>query len=100
MKKKTTLANDMPSNLIDRIRDSINQYTGFKGRYGYYHDNYMEGKYEVHLHKFKRKGVLSRSKLQDICDHLKEEGFYGFQPTSEDAESYSGIVRYHKVKVK
>lgn len=96
---KTTLEEDMSQGLIYKIYDTINEYTGFNGRFHYYHDSYEKDGYTVHLHKFKRKGILSYNKLKDLCNHLEEEGFFGFQPTSPKREKYSGIIRYHKVKL-
>lgn len=97
---KQTLQEDMSQGLIYKIYDAINEYTGFEGRFHYYHDTYEKGGYTVHVHKFKRKGILSYDKLKQLCDHLEQEGFFGFQPTSTKRETYSGIVRYHKVKIK
>jgi hypothetical protein len=96
---KATLEQDMTKGLIFKIYDAINDYTGHEGRFHYYHDSYEKDGYTVHLHKFKQRGILSRKKLQDLCNHLEEEGIFGFQPTSPKREKYSGVVRYHKVKI-
>ncbi len=80
------------------IYDILNKHT--VKRFTYYHDTYIDGDYTVHMHKFKRKGIVSYKRLKELCDHLEQEGIYGFQPTSAKTERYSGIVLYHKVKNK
>lgn len=100
MKKKTTrytLEQDMPYSLIDSLQKAIKECVNVKKKFYYWHDQYPEGRHTMHVHKLKCPAVLSRSTLYKICDHLKELGFYGFQPTSEDAENWSGIARYYKV---
>jgi len=96
---KRTLEEDMSQGLIYKIYNIINDYTGHTGKFYYYHDSYEKDGYVNHLHKFKRKGILSYNKLKDLCNHLEQEGICGFQPTSPKREKYSGIVRYHKVKI-
>lgn len=99
-KHKQTLQEDMSSGLINKVQYTINQYTGQSSRFYYYHDSYKKDGCIVHMHKFKRKGILSHNELQELCQHLDQQGFYGFKPTSTKTEQYSGIVRYHKVKSK
>jgi|688.fasta_scaffold224711_4 hypothetical protein len=100
MKKKTnrSLKEDMSPSLIDSIQKAIKESVSIKKKFYYWHDRYPEGKYTVHVHKFKCPAVLSRSTLYKICDHLEELGFYGFQPTSESTENWSGVTRYCKTK--
>lgn len=100
MKKKTkyTLDQDMPYSLIDSLQKAIKECVNIKQKFYYWHDKDPKGRYMLHIHKLKCPTVLSRSTLYKICDHLEELGFYGFQPTSEDAENWSGIARYHKAR--
>lgn len=98
MKRKQTLEEDMSLKFIHLIYGILNMYT--VKRFTYYHDSYVEGNYIVHMHKFKRKGIVSQKRLRELCQHLKDHGIDGFQPTSQKTESYSGIVKYHKVKIK
>ena len=99
MKKKTkhTLKEDMSPGLIDSIQKAIKESVSIKKKFYYWHDKYRDGKHTVHVHKFKCPAVLSINTLNRVCNHLEDLGFYGFQPTSEKVESWSGIARYHKV---
>ena len=98
MKKKTnrSLKEDMSQSLIDSVQKAIRESISIKKKFYYWHDEYPEGKYTVHVHKFKCPAVLSINTLNRVCNHLEDLGFYGFKPTSEKAESWSGIARYYK----
>jgi hypothetical protein len=98
MKTKTTLTEDMSLKFIHLIYGIINKHT--VNRFTYYHDSYIDKGCMVHMHKFKRKGIVSYKKLKELCNYLEQEGISGFQPTSAKTERYSGIVLYHKVKLK
>jgi hypothetical protein len=96
MSIKRTLEEDMSLRFVHLIYDILNKHT--VKRFTYYHDSYVEDDVTVHMHKFKRKGIVSFKRLKELCNHLEQEGIKGFKPTSAKTESYSGIVLYHKVK--
>lgn len=100
MKKKTkyTLDQDMPYSLIDSIQSAIKDCVNVKKKFYYWHDQYPEGRYTMHVHKLKCPAILSYKTLRKICDYLEGLDFYGFQPTSEKTETWSGIARYYKAK--
>ena len=100
MNTKRTLEEDMSLKFVHLIYGIINEHTEKRKAFVYYHDSYVDGDCTVHMHKFKRKGIVSYKKLKELCDHLEQEGINGFQPTSAKTERYSGIVLYHKVKNK
>lgn len=97
MKKNNTLEQDMSLRFVHHIYGLINEFT--IKRYTYYHDSYIEGNCVVHMHKFKRQGVVRQTKLKELCKHLELNGIHGFKPTSKKTESHSGIVLYHKVRL-
>jgi hypothetical protein len=96
-KTKQTLAEDMSNKFIHLIYDILKKNS--RHHFTYYHDTYIKGKYEVHMHKFKTLGIMPDSELEWLCNQLVKEGITGFQPTSKKTESYSGIIHYHKVRI-
>jgi hypothetical protein len=98
MNTKRTLEEDMSLKFVHLIYGILNKHTEKRKAFVYYHDTYVDGDCTVHMHKFKRKGIVLYKKLKELCDQLEQEGINGFQPTSAKTERYSGIVLYHKVK--